>query len=194
MGVFEMSKLFSDFQMSCWTVFKCPVDKILECTLLHQKDILENLLEDSFSKVFGGKYFPGNHLKNSLRDFLENNFKSFLRDFFWKTILNLPWGNFFKTTPNLLWGIFLANNLKSSLRDFFGKQPQIFLEGLFWKRTWYRPWGRGRRTFWPLISGIGSGLLVLLKINWLQSHFRNSLWFVGSPEKVVTTVLNIVVA
>ena len=110
--------------------------------------------------------------------------------FFWKTISNLPWGIFFKTTPNLLWGIFLANNLKSSLRDFFGKQPQIFFEGLFLKRTWYRPWGRGRRTFWPLISGIGSGLLVLLKNNWLQSHFRKRQWFVGSPENQLTTALN----
>ena len=111
-----MSKLFSDFEMSCWTVFKCPVDKILECTLFHQKDILENLLEDSFSQVFGGKYFPGNHLKNSLRDFLENNLKSSLRDFLGKQ-------------PQIFLGGFLGNKFKFSLRDFFGKQPHIFLDG-----------------------------------------------------------------
>ena len=167
-----MSKLFSDFQMSCWTVFKCPVDKILECTLFHQKDILQNLLEDSFSKVFGGKYFPGNHLKNSLRilpwgSFLENNLKSSLREFFGKPPQISPEWLFWKTSSNLPWGTFMEkdlisslmeNNIKSSLMDFF-----------WFIRTWYLPWGRGRRTFWPLISGIGSGLLVLLKINWLQS-------------------------
>ena len=118
----------------------------------------------------------------------------------WKVRLEIFW----KTTSNLPWVTFLENILKSSLRDFYGKGPdifpdgkqhQIFLDGFFWFiRTWYLPWGRGRRTFWPLISGIGSGLLVLLKSYWLQSHFRKRLWLVGSPENQLTTVLNIVVA
>ena len=129
---------------------------------------------------------------------------SSLRELFGKQSQIFLEGVFWKTTSNLPWVTFLENILKSSLRDFYGKGPdifpdgkqhQIFLDGFFWFiRTWYLPWGRGRRTFWPLISGIGSGLLVLLKINWLQSHFRKRLWLVGSPENQLTTVLNIVVA
>ena len=128
-GVFEMSKLFSDFQMSCWTVFKCPVDKILECTLFHQKDILENLLEDSFSKVLVRNIFQETTWKIPWGIFWKTTSNLSWGIFFWKTISNLPWGIFFKTTPDLPWGTFLQNNLKSSLRDFFGKGPDIVPEG-----------------------------------------------------------------
>ena len=107
MGVLEMSKLFSDFQMSCRTVFKCPVDKILECTLLHQKDILQNLVEDSFSKVFGGKYFPE----------------------------KFPEGFFGKQLQIFLEGFFFGKQSQIFLEGFFLKQLQIFPEGLFCKTT-----------------------------------------------------------